>query len=292
MRPYREVLLSLRLDPGPFVQLMSQAAAQGWSANEFLWSLEGNKNFNRMFPGIGTFLDQGMSVAQAVRTWRATSEAYEQALRDAGLWGGNKGKLTPENIGLAISNGIDPTELVFRMGVVEQAKRSESTRLAFNQILKSRGEAQLDKKGWTEFLLGKADKKFYDLYESVQLIQELGPEGLKVKEARKLGRQVGARGQYVDVSDALVAIQQLKATVGSDLLEQAGISEFDLAQATLAETLQSPRLKKKAARTLMAIEQLQRNVQAGDQASDNTAVSLTDSGRPISSAAPSGDYAG
>ena len=286
--PYRSILLGMRLPPGLFADLMSRAAAEKWTANDFLWALSSSKQFNRLFPGIQSLLDQGMSVTQAVQTWKATSESYEQSLRDAGLWGFMKGKMTKANIGQAIKNGKDPEELVFVASIAEQAKRSESLRVAFNGILKNKGEAQLDKKGWLKFLLGKSDAKLYDMYEGAQLLQTLGgQEGLNVKDARRLAKAFGQPGQYVDVTDAIGNIDRIRRTIGSEVLRGAGLDAADLAVAALSESLtaRNPKLKQKAAGIIAQLEQLTANREAANQAGGQEAVSAIND-RPISELAP------
>ena len=288
LAPYRSILLGMRLPPGLFADLMSRAANENWTANDFMWALTSAKQFNRMFPGIQSLLDQGMSPSQAVTTWRATSEAYEQSLRDAGLWGYAKKDMSKQNIGTAIKNGVDPEEMVFRMSIAQQAQRSESLRTAFNGILKNKGEAQLDKKGWRQFLMGKSDAALYNLYEGAQLLQQLGgTEGIKVKEARRLARAVGVPGQSVDVIDAIANIDRVRRSLGSQLLTDAGISTADLATAALAEsiTARNPKLKRKAAGIVARLEQLQANKEAGDAAGGQEATT-TAAGRPISETAP------
>lgn len=287
--PYRNILLGMRLPPGLFADLMARAAAEHWGSNDFLWALSSSKQFNRLFPGIQSLLDQGMSVPQAVATWKGTSEAYEQALRDAGLWGFIKGKMNKQNIGLAIKNGVDPEEIVFRASIAQQAKRSESLRVAFNAILKNKGEQQLDKQGWVKFLMGKSDAKVYDLYEGAQLLQQFGgAEGLSVKQARQLSKAFGVPGQYVDVTDAIANVNRIRRTLGTQQLRDAGISAADEVTAALAESLtaKNPKLKAKAEGITTRLEQLLANKQAADQASGAEAVSVLGSNRPISELAP------
>lgn len=286
--PYRSILLGMRLPPGLFADLLARAAQEQWTANDFLWALSSAKQFNRMFPGIQALLDQGMSVPQAVQTWKATSTAYEQELRNAGLWGFIKGKMTKQNIGLAIERGKDPEEMVFLVGVAQQAKRSEDLRAAFNAILKNKGEAQLDKKGWLKFLLGKSDAKLYDLYEGALLFQEYGAEGgLRVKEARRLARQFGQPGQPVDVTDAIANVDKLRRTIGSQELAGAGLDTADLLAASMAEdiSLKNPKLKLKVADTLAKLEQLAANREAAAAAGGQEATTAV-GGRPISETAP------
>lgn len=278
----------MRLPPGLFADLMARAVKEHWTANDFLWALSSAKQFNRMFPGIQTLLDQGMSVPQAVSTWRATSQGYEQALRDAGLWGYIKSKMSKQNIGLAISKGKDPEEMVFLVGIAQQAKRSEELRAAFNAMLKNKGEQALDRKGWFKFLLGKSDARLYDLYEGAVLFQELGGQGgLRVKEARRLARAFGQPGTPVDVADAIANVDRLRRTIGSEELRGAGISTADLVTAAMAEDLsiKNPKLKLKAADTIARIEQLAANREAAAKAGGMEAVS-TVKGRPVSETAP------
>lgn len=286
--PYRSILLGMRLPPGLFADLLRRAVGEHWTANDFLWALSSAKQFNRMFPGIQSLLDQGMSVPQAISTWRATSEAYEQSLRDAGLWGFISGKMSKKNIGLAIQNGKDPEEMVFLVGIAQQAKRSESLRQAFNQILKNKGDQQLDKKGWFKFLLGQSDARLYNTYEGAQLLQSLGgTEGLKIKEARKLARAFGQPGQFVDVQDAIANVDRLRRTIGSEELRGAGIDTADLLSASMIEELgyRTPKLRKKAEGIMVKLEQLARNREAALAAGGAEATSSI-AGRPVSELAP------
>lgn len=286
--PYRSILLGMRLPPGLFADLLRRAVAEHWTANDFLWALSSAKQFNRMFPGIQSLLDQGMSVTQAVTTWRATSEAYEQSLRDAGLWGFVKGKMNKQNVGQAIKNGVDPEEMVFRVSIAEQARRSEALRNSFNAILKNKGEQQLDKKGWVRFLMGKSDARLYDMYEGAQLLQTLGGvEGLRVKEARRLAKAFGQPGQFVDVTDAIGNIDRVRRTLGTQTLRDAGITAKDEALVALADSLtaRNPQMRRKAAGLQSRIEQLLANREASEAAGGQEAVSIV-SGRPISELGP------
>lgn len=288
--PYRSILLGMRLPPGLFADLLKRAVSEKWTANDFLWALSSAKQFNRMFPGIQSLLDQGMSVPQAISTWRATSQGYEQALRDAGLWGFVSGKMSKKNIGLAIQNGKDPEEMVFLVGVAQQAKRSESLREAFNQILKKRGDQQLDKKGWFKFLLGQSDARLYDVYEGAQLLQSLGGAGgLAIRDARKLAKAFGQPGQFVDVQDAIANVDRLRRTIGTQELEGAGIDTADLVAASMAEELghRTPKLRRKAEGVLTRLEQLARNREAALAAGGAEATTSV-GGRPISELAPKG----
>jgi hypothetical protein len=278
----------MRLPPGLFADLMRRAVAERWTANDFMWALSSSKQFNRMFPGIQSLLDQGMSVPQAISTWRATSQGYEQALRDAGLWGFIKGKMTKQNIGRAIERGKDPEEMVLLIGIAQQAKRSEELRNAFNAILKNKGDRQLDKKGWFNFLLGKSEARLYDMYEGALLMQELGgTEGLRIKEARRLAKAFGQPGQLVDVTDAIANVDRLRRTIGRQELEGAGIDTADLVLASMSEemSIRKPKLKLKAAQTMAELERLAANRQAAEEAGGQEAVSIV-GGRPISELAP------
>lgn len=288
-RPYLSIILRLRLPAGMFSDLISRAASERWSADEFIFALSNAQQFNRLFPGIQSLIDEGMSVPQAVATWRGMSEGYEDALRDAGLWQFAKAKLSKKNIGLAITQGLDAEEVVFRFSIAEQAKRSEATRAAFNQILKRKGQAQLDKQGYLRLLLGKGDAQVMDIWEGVNLLEQLGPSGLKVREARRLAKGLGKPGQAVDVSDALAAVQRIQRTFGTQLLSDAGISTGDLALAALAEGLVKPKFKAKAAGVIAHLEQLERNRAAAAGAVDRTA-SFSRGGRPVSEAAPEPSY--
>lgn len=290
-KAYRAILFRLRLPVGLFADLISRAAGEQWGADEFMWALSNTQQFNRLFPHIGALLDQGMGVQQAIATWRGMATAYENELRDKGLWGFARSKLSKANIGLAIARGIDVEEMVFRMSIAEQAVHSEDVRRAFNAILKNRGDAQLDKQGWVRFLLGKSEAKLYDIWEGTQLLAQLGPEGLKIRQARRLGKLIGEPGQAVDVSDALSSVRRIQRTFGTQQLADAGISTNELALAVLSEGIRKPKAKARADAVVAQLEQLARNQQAAAGAVDRTA-SFTRGGRPVSEAAPAGELAG
>lgn len=288
LRPYRDALLQMRIDPGPFIRLMQQAAGQNWSIAEFMWGLEGDKAFLRQFPGIQSLLDAGHSVTGAVSQWRSMAEQYEQAAHDLGLT--KLANLTPRRIGTIIEAGLSVDEYKFRLGMYQMAKNSEAYRHAFNQILKGRGEAQLDQKGWYRFLMGKADAKLYDLYEGAVILQELQDEGLRVGQARKIAKMVGgSTGPAFDPAQFAVAVDNIYRTLGGDVVTQAGIKPKDIALAALRDRLTAPEAAKRAQATWGKLEQMVRNAQAKD--TDQQATTLV-AGRPISESAPQGELAG
>lgn len=291
-RPYRSILLRLGIPVGLFADLMSRAAGERWTADEFYWALSNSKQFNRLFPKIAHLIDSGMSVPQAVAFWKRMASEYETELRNAGLWNDVKGYMNKQGIGQAIANGMDVEEVLFRASIIEQAKRTESLRLAFNAVLKNKGDQQLDRKGWARFLMGKADRRFYDIYEGAVLFQELGAAGLKAKQARNIARGVGFPGQPADLSSALADIDRIRRTLGSQVLEDAGISAAELAFAALGDQLRDKRKLDKARLAQARIEQLLANQEALEGARDTQQTPVTESGRPISFAAPSPQVTG
>jgi len=290
-RPYRSILLRLGIPVGLFVDLISRAASERWTADEFLWAMSNTKQFNRLFPRIGSLIDSGMGIAAAVTFWKRMASEYELALRNAGLWNDVKGYMNKAGIGEAIAQGMDPEEVLFRASIIEQARRTESLRNAFNAVLKNKQEQQLDKQGWARFLMGKADRKFYDLYEGAVLFQELGAAGLKGREARRLGRAVGFPGQPADLSSALEDIFRIRQTLGDQTLRDAGVTPAELALAALGSQLRDKRRIDKARATKTLLEQLLANQEALEGARD-TQPSAFPNDRPISLSAPGPEVTG
>jgi hypothetical protein len=287
--PYRSLFLRLRIPPGPFIGLMHQAAAQKWSADELMWALEGNPRFNKMFPGIQQLLDEGMSVSSAVAAWRRLGQEYSEAAKEGG-WG-KIARLNPERIGYLIENNIDLDEFKMRASILEYARHTEGARQAFNAILKKRGDRQLDRQGWFKFIMGKGEQALYDTYEGAVLFQELGPEGLSKRQARRLGRVVsGTEGAPAfDASSIAAAFQEIRNKLGSQILDESGIRAKEMALAVLGSQEGIHFTRPKAARRALAarehLEQIARNVQGVETGTENTATMQTQSGRPISSAA-------
>lgn len=287
--PYRSILLRLRIPPGPFIGLMHQAAGQNWSADEFMWGLEGNPRFNKMFPGIQQLLDEGMSVSSAVAAWRRLGEEYQEAAKEMGV--GKLTRLNPQRIGYLIENNIDLDEFKLRAGILEYARHTEGARQAFNAILKNRGDRQLDRQGWFRFIMGKGEQRLYDTYEGAVLFQELGPQGLRAREARRLGKIIsGAEGTPAfDATSIALAFREIRSKLGSQVLEDAGMRARDLALAVLGSQegifIERPKAARHAQAAREALEQIARNVQGVETGTENIATMQTESGRPISSAA-------
>ena len=282
---YRQALLRLRIPPGPYVALMQQAANGKWSADEFLWALESDPRFQKTFPGINSLLDAGLSVPSAVSRWRAMFTEYKEAAQDAGLT--RFAKLTPKRFGMYLEEGVDIEEMLFRVSIIKQAKQSEPFRNAINAILKKKGQQALDKKGWAEFLAGRGDQAVYDLYEGALLLQELGGAGLKVKEARRLGKIITGPegGPAFSAAGFAEAIRNVQSALGSQVLKESGLSPKELALATLKDSVTKPEARRKATAAFEQLEQLMRNREASMQEGGREAVS-TEGGRPISELAP------
>ena len=284
---YRSALLRLRIPPGPYVQLMQHAANGRWSTDEFLWALESDPRFQKTFPGINQLLDSGLSVPSAVSRWRAMYTEYKEAAQDAGLT--RFARLTPKRFGMYLEEGVDVEEMLFRVSIIKQAKQSEPFRNAINAILKKKGQQALDKKGWAEFLAGRGEQAVYDLYEGALLLQELGGAGLKVKEARRLGKILTGPegGPAFSAAGFAEAIRNVQSALGSQVLKESGLSAKELALATLKDSVSKPEARRKATAAFEQLEQMMRNREASMQEGGREAVS-TEGGRPISSLAPGG----
>jgi hypothetical protein len=244
-----------------------------------------------MFPGIERLLAEGLSPGSAVATWRGMAKQYEDVAWRLGLL--KEARLNRQNIGLLIRHNVKPEEFAFRLMVKDQARRTEGFRRAFNQVLRHRAEAELDKVGWARFLYGQAPRRLYDIYEATILLQELGPEGLKVREARRLGRALGQPGQPADLSEFTTVIGRIQAEVGTEQLRAAGIGAEELAIAALRDQLGSPDLRRRAEGVLRTVEQMLANRRAMEERGETQDVLIErTSGRPISPAAPQGELAG
>lgn len=285
---YRAALLRMRVPPGPYIQLMHQAAQQNWTTDEFIWALESDPRFQKTFPGINALLDQGMSIPTAVGQWRGMYTEWHDAFKDAGL--SKFARLTPKRFGMYLENGVDLEEAVFRVSIVKMAKTSEPFRLAFNQILKKRGQGQLNKQGWAQFLAGRGDQQVYDLYEGALLLQELGGEGgLRVQEARRLGKMVSGPegGPAFSAAGFAEAVENIRRALGSELIESSGLGAKGIALAALKDQVTKPGAKRKAVAASAQLEQMLANQQAASQARGGEVSSVV-AGRPIASSAPGG----
>lgn len=287
---FRSILLGMRINPIAFRDIIGVAGQEGWSSEEFMWAVSNSQPFQRMFPGINALFQQGMSFGTAVSTWRRMAEEYRGVAKALGL--GHLARLTPNRVGFLIRRGVDVEEFQLRLSILNIAKKSEPFRETFNQLLTDYGHEKLDKQGWYKFLMGHADKRIYDLYEAASLFQQLGAEGLRLREAKQLARAVGPSGVPADLSEVLSQVGQVQDALGSQQLADAGISAKDMALAVLRDQLNSPARKRAADRIATQIEQMVLNRQASETAIDRQATFVVGQDRPISSAAPTGELAG
>ncbi len=291
LRPYRDWLLGVRIDPGPFVELMHKAASGNWTVNEFTWALETDKAFQRMFPGISTLLSGGMNVPGAIAAWRNMSQEYIGWARDSGY--GHLVELTPKRVGMLIEGGVDKNEFVFKLGMLDALKNNPQFGEAFNAMLTARGEKKLDDVGLFKYLVGKADQRLYDLYEGALILQQMGPEGMRVGQARRFSRMISggegpAFGPGFSIGDFAASVQGIYAALGHQQISDAGLRAKDIALVALKDRISSPEARKKAEAALSLLEQLFRNARAKN--TDLQATTLL-AGRPISESAPQGEFA-
>jgi hypothetical protein len=288
-KAYRDILFGLRINPGPFVNLIDQAVKGKWGSNEFLYSLSTDPQFFTMFPGIESLLDQGLSIPGAISTWRKMATTYQNVAADLGL--SHLARLTPKRIGQLVAGNVDAEEFQLRLSILQAAKNSDAFRDAFNRILRGNGQQALDKQGWYRFLMGQADRKLYDTYEAAQILQELGPEGIGARQARKLARAAGTPGAPADLSEFVANVSAIRQKLGTVALEQAGLKTADIAAAALRDQL-SGNLKRRADATLTQLEQMFRNRDAQNAGAVDTVTTVAGEGRPVSASAPQGELAG
>jgi hypothetical protein len=268
---------------------MQQAAGQNWTSAEFMWALESNPRFLKMFPGITQLLDEGMSVSGAVASWRRIGQEYKEAAQEMGAM--KVARLNPEKVGFLIEHNVDLDEFKLRLGILQYARHTEGARQAFNAVLKKKGDQQLNKQGWYRFIMGRGEQALYDTYEGALLMQELGEAGLRPRQARQLGKIIsGAEGTPAfDASSIARAFQEVRTALGSQVLKDAHVSAKDLALGVLGSSedihLATPRATKRALAARDRLEQLMKNVQGIETAKEGGATLQTESGRPLSAAA-------
>lgn len=285
---FRSLLLGMWINPAPYRNLINQAASEGWSADEFMWSLANTNAFQNTFPGINHLLQKGMSLGTAVSTWRGMAEQYREIAKQMHL--GNLARLTPQRIGTLIRGDVDMEEFVVRLRLYDIATRTDYAREQFNRILSKFGRAKLDRVGWYRFIMGHGEEHLYNIYEANVLLNDLGPEGLKVAEAKRLAKVVGSFDNPADLSQVLSQVEKIHDALGTQVLKEAGIQTADLALGVLRDQV-GGQVARKADLILRDVEQMLLNREAMNKAIDKTST-IVRGGRPISEAAPQGELAG
>jgi hypothetical protein len=223
-RSYRSYLLGLRVNPGPFVDIIDKAAQQEWSSAEFLYSVSKSGDFRRMFPGVGALFKEGASVTTAIGEWRQRAAEYRDIQQNLDV----PYNLNRRRVGYLIKHNVSGDEFAQRLLVEDAMAATEGVHQAFNALLSQRQQKQLDKKGWFKFLMGESERTLYDLYEAATI----STAGLEIskEEALGLARGIGPAGELVgDLGKLVTQVKELKATAGQEI-KDAGITDADLVQ--------------------------------------------------------------
>jgi len=225
-RAFEDYLISLRINPGPFGELIDRAAQNEWSSARLLVVVGRSKEFSGkagMFPGIKRLFKEGMSVTAAVSEWRRRATAFRDMQDQLDL---HAFPLTKRRVGLAIKGGLTPERLALRFQVREILDESEPIRQAYLSLLTPGERAKLDRLGWFKALAREGDRSLADRMEAARFLAS----GLDITAEQALGaaRAIGPAGEFVgDISELVGRVMAYRDRALPEL-RAAGVLDVDL----------------------------------------------------------------
>jgi hypothetical protein len=186
-------------------------------------------------------------------------------------------RATNRQFGLLVAGDVSPNELAFRLGAVATARAHGAVFTAFNQELKARGMATLDKpKDLMDFIAKRKPAAFYDVY-SEAVISGAGKElGLNLSPERvnRIATRTSGKLTFDQAVQALRSAQDSFQQAQNEL-SGYGISETELQNIALGI---APERKRRKAEQALAQAQANQEYQQ-----PSVATSLTPGGRPVTS---------
>lgn len=234
------LLTRLGIPTGPFLSMIDTAVREGWGALQFQAQLYSSPTFHNMFPGI--FREDG-SLKMSASRYRAMSDQYSSIARTYGV------ELDKARLGSLIGGDTSIQELTDRLEAVKRLQEYGPAMKEFQQVLASRGIKSGDG-DMVNFILGKAPKQFYSIWEETQVGTAARTAGVHISQGlvRKISRQLpGIQSEQ----DVIAGFQDLATKIQSVMpmskIAKYGISRRDLTelefggphQAAIAERVQN-----------------------------------------------------
>ncbi|HSE44949.1 MAG TPA: hypothetical protein VLA89_06435 [Gemmatimonadales bacterium] len=222
----KQLLQSSGIPVHAFHDMLEKAVRLNWNESELLLNIYGSKQFKRMFPGI--FRPDG-SLKMSPYEYRQMSDEYRSQARLYGVSG-----ISKEHIGQLIKGDVSMQEFTDRMTAIQRVTEFQPAFDQFKKVAKDMGfkTKGLDSdKDAVNFLLGKADKKFYDLWDRVSVGTaasvagfDLGLQGIKDISKRLPGvaNEVELQSKFANLA------QEMRSLMPLSQIGKYGLTKQDL----------------------------------------------------------------
>lgn len=166
-------------------------------------------SFRARFPGLQTYINQGLSIAEAVKGFiELESGIKEQMVRQ----GANPNSLTPNIVGDLIAKGHSLTDVQMVYDSFERFTNNEAALAAFNEVLVQRGQAPLSADDQIDFLEGNAAPELYRIWEEASFNQAAKDAGLDIGVQDAIALAHGTEG-FTSYNDAFASLQKAAANL-------------------------------------------------------------------------------
>lgn len=198
---YLALLQSLGIPLTPEARAFAQqAAAGGWTRDEFMFRLRQTAMYRQAFPGIiapdGTLR---MTEAQ----YLATRRAYEDIAGQLGL------RLSDAQLAALFKNEVSVSEWRMRATAVRRLRDNPTLFQQFRQTLEAQGiDRRVTKKKLLDFIVGLGDPKYYRIWREATTRAAAVQAGLRIGGGGEtsISRRLALRGARLGLSE-----EQLRA---------------------------------------------------------------------------------
>lgn len=146
-----------------------------------------------------------------------SADLLQQYLRQMDIRG------VPRNVGLAqraIKNLVGPEEWDRRLQVAQRLTEYKDAVRGYNQVFQFYGMKPMGLKDQINFVLGRADRKYYDILEQYETTMGFRGAGFQTFAGSKQLRQADRRGLTEDLALTQKQVRQFRGRVGGDITEQ------------------------------------------------------------------------
>lgn len=222
----KQLLQSSGIPIHAFQHMLEKAVRLNWNESELLLNIYGSKQFHKLFPGI--FRPDG-SLRMSAAEYRHLADEYQSTARLYGV-----SNVSKEHIGQLIRNDVSMQEFTDRMTAIQRVKEFQP---AFDQFKKIARDMGFKTKGLDtdkdalNFLLGKADDKFYKLWDRLSIGTAASAAGfdLGVKGIKDIAKRVPGQANEAEMQSHFANLaQQMRQLMPLSQIGKYGLTKQDL----------------------------------------------------------------
>jgi hypothetical protein len=219
-----QVLQGLGIPLGSFMDLIDQAIREDWGVAQFSSAIYSSDTFHNLFPGI--FRPDG-SLKMSPLQYRSMSDQYNSLARTYGV------DLDKARIGHLISGDVSAQELTDRLEAVKRLEDYKPAMEEFKQVLAERGIKGVGDGDLVNFMLGKAPKQFYSIWEETQVGTAARTAGVHLKQGliRKISNQLpGVQSEAQVTAGFQDLAQKIQSVMPESQYRKMGVTKKDLVE--------------------------------------------------------------